>query len=40
MGLFVDWLPMGASLSDAARQIAKETGYRKGELYRQALEAE
>lgn len=30
----------GASLSDAARQIAKETGYRKGELYRQALEAE
>lgn len=29
----------GASLSDAARQIAKETGYRKGELYRQALEA-
>lgn len=30
----------GASLSDAARQIAKETGYRKGELYRQALETE
>ena len=30
----------GASLSDAARQIAKETGYRKGELYRQALEVE
>lgn len=30
----------GASLSDAARQIAKETGYRKGELYRQALQAE
>lgn len=30
----------GASLSDAARQIAKETDYRKGELYRQALEAE
>ena len=30
----------GASLSDAARQIAKETGYRKGELYRQALDAE
>lgn len=30
----------GASLSDAAKQIAKETGYRKGELYRQALEAE
>lgn len=30
----------GASLSDAARQIAKETGYRKGELYRQALQTE
>ena len=26
----------GQSLSDAARQVAKETGYRKGELYRLA----
>lgn len=30
----------GQSLSDAAKQVAKETGYRKGELYRLALEAE
>ena len=26
----------GQSLSDAARQVARETGYRKGELYRLA----
>ena len=26
----------GRSLSDAARQVARETGYRKGELYRLA----
>ena len=26
----------GQSLSDAAKQVAKETGYRKGELYRLA----
>ena len=30
----------GQSLSDAAKQVAKETGYRKGELYRLALESE
>ena len=30
----------GQSLSDAAKQVAKETGYRKGELYRLALEGE
>ena len=40
VGLVRRWAADGASLSDAARQIAKETGYRKGELYRQALEAE
>ena len=30
----------GQSLSDAAKQVAKETGYRKGELYRLALESD
>ena len=30
----------GQSLSDAAKQVAKETGYRKGDLYRLALESE
>lgn len=30
----------GQSLSDAAKQVAKETGYRKGKLYRLALESE
>ena len=30
----------GQSLSDAAKQVAKETGYRKGELYRLSLESE
>ena len=30
----------GCSMSDAAKQVAKETGYRKGELYRLALESE
>ena len=30
----------GQSLSDAAKQVAKETGYRKGELDRLALESE
>lgn len=28
----------GCSLSDAAKQVAKESGYRKGDLYRLALE--
>lgn len=28
----------GLSLSDAAKQVAKESGYRKGDLYRLALE--
>ena len=27
----------GLSVSDAAKQVAKETGYKKGELYRLAL---
>ena len=30
----------GQSLSDAAKQVAKVTGYRKGDLYRLALESE
>lgn len=30
----------GQSLSDAAKQVAKETGYRKGDLYRLALESD
>ena len=30
----------GQSLSDAAKQVAKETGYRKGDLYRLALKSE
>ena len=30
----------GQSLSDAAKQVANETGYRKGDLYRLALESE
>ena len=30
----------GISVSDAAKQVAKQTGYKKGELYRLALEDE
>ena len=30
----------GQSLSDAAKQVAKETGYRKGDLYRLVLESD
>ena len=30
----------GQPLSEAAKQVAKETGYRKGDLYRLALENE
>ena len=28
----------GLSVSDAAKQVAKETGYKKGDLYRTALQ--
>ena len=28
----------GASISDAAKQIAKETGFKKGDLYKSAIE--
>ena len=30
----------GLSVSDAAKQVAKETGYKKGDLYRLALEGD
>ena len=30
----------GLSVSDAAKQVAKETGYKKGELYRLALDGD